>query len=247
MSDKTNEKLEREARESLVASDLSAKMKQWKNQPPAPENGNNGGSKLPILLLLLALSGAAWWLWPESDTKMPGTLPSPVEQPAPVPDAPAPATPEKSSPVPMAQKTDNKRYLALAQSSYRAPNFSSEIRGDAASPQDALNDARQALAARRPADALDALQNVPAAYRSDADYLRAHALFALKKYDSAAEVFGRLSSSVRYGEAAQWFQVLAMLPNFEREAERIRTQLKAMAEDEGHTFHREAQQLAGAL
>ncbi|MBC7776090.1 MAG: hypothetical protein H7246_11705, partial [Phycisphaerae bacterium] len=60
----SNERLEREARESLVASDLSAKMKQWRDQSPPPDGGGNGASPLRILLALLVLGGAAWLFWP---------------------------------------------------------------------------------------------------------------------------------------------------------------------------------------
>ena len=46
MENNTNERLEREARESLVAADLSAKMKQWRGQSPPPDGGGNGGRTL---------------------------------------------------------------------------------------------------------------------------------------------------------------------------------------------------------
>ncbi len=246
--DNTNERLEREARESLVAADLSAKMKQWRGQSPPPDSGNGGSSKLRLLLLLLAFGGAAWWLWPKAEDKTRQRADPPMEQPtAPAPQQPAPALPTANKPAPMAQKPSANRYLALAQSTYHAPNFAADIRGDAPTTQDALNDARQALADHRPADALDALQNVPQAYQTDADYLRAHALFALKKYQQSASVFEQLNSSVRYGEAAQWFQILALMPDFDREAAQIRRRLKKIADDDGHTFQREAKALEKGL
>lgn len=246
MSDKTNERQEREALESLVASDLSARMKQWQNQPPGPEKGR-GGFRLPLFLVLLALAGAAWWLWTDPKTLQPETPAPPLERPAPASNAPAPAAPEQRSPLPMAQKTDNRRYIALAQSYYHAPDFSTRIRGDAAAQQDVLDEARRALAEGQPSVALDVLQNVPSAYRNDADYLRAHALFALKKYSSAAAIFGKLKDSVRYGDAAQWYRILALLSDFDREETGIRRGLEKITDDEGHTFHREAQELAADL
>ena len=56
----SNERLEREARESLVASDLSAKMKQWRDQwfaeklslvTPVNPNGVNWSSNKSLLVL----------------------------------------------------------------------------------------------------------------------------------------------------------------------------------------------------
>lgn len=235
----SSEQLEREARESLVASDLSAKMKQWRDQPPPQSNGN-GGAPLRILLVLLALVGAAWLFWPKAEgdknfprQEQPSELPTPTQQAPQIKQAPI-----AQKPVP----TTN-RYLALAQSSYRAPEFASEIRGDASSSQDLLNNARRALAERRYADALNALQNVDAEYKSDAAYLRGHALFGLKKYAQAAAVFGQLTGSVRYGEAAQWYEALALLPDFAQTKPVVLKKLKKMVDDEGHTFHREAKEL----
>lgn len=244
MPDKTNERLEEEARESLVATDLSAKMKQWRDQPP-PGAALRGNPGLLLLLLLLIGAGAAWWLWPEAGAgqnlpprQQPAQSPLPAPEPPPTAPAPARQEPVAEKPAPAAS-----RYLALAQSSYRAPDFSSEIRGDAPSGQDALNAARRALAEGRYADAQQALQNVGPEYGSDAAYLRGHALFGLKKYARAAAVFGRLTGSVRYGEAAQWYETLALLPDFGRNKTVIINRLKNIADDEGHTFQAEAKRL----
>ena len=242
MADKTNERLEHEAREALVAADLSAKMKQWREQPNSPPDGG-GASWLRILLLLLAFGGAAWWLWPKADEMPIHPQEIPTQQTAPIPDQQSPPKPEPQQPTPMAQKPAANRYLALAQSQYKAPDFKTEIRGDAPKTQDALNDARQALADRRPGDALDALQNVPDAYKTDGDYLRAHALFGLKKYAEAAAVFGQLTGSIRYGEAAQWYEVLALLTDFEGNKSVVLSKLKAIFGDGGHAFQREAEEL----
>ncbi|MEO6038072.1 MAG: hypothetical protein ABIQ93_06635 [Saprospiraceae bacterium] len=246
MSDKINEEwLEHEARESLVATDLSAKMKQWGGRPL----GEGGGGKpraLPLFFLLL-VCGAAWWFWPKAKNQAPQQQPSPVEQPAPVPVIPAPESPQQGQTVPIAQKPSGNRYLALAQSSYLAPNFSADIRGNAPLSQDALNKARQALASHRPAAALDALQQAPAEYETDADYLRAHALFEWKKFAQSAVVFGKLRESVRYGEAAQWYAILAMLPDYEHRKVAIMPALKKIATDENHTYQQEAKRLVREL
>ncbi len=243
----SNERLEREARESLVASDLSAKMKQWRDQGPSPKGGGNNASPLGILLLLLILGGAAWLFWPKYGPSPPAKEVQPAGLPAP---EQSPAQ-QQSKPIqePIAQKpapTAN-RYLALAQSNYRAPDFASEIRGTGGGGQDLLNDARRALAVHQYAAALNALQNVPDGYKSDATYLRGHALFGLKKYAQAAALFGQLTGSIRYGEAAQWYEVLSLLPDMEQNKSLVLKKLKNMAEDEGHTFHREAEALLNEI
>jgi hypothetical protein len=147
----------------------------------------------------------------------------------------------------MAGKPTTNKYLALAQTSYQAPDFTADIRGNAPKVQDALNDARRALADHRPVDALDVLQQAPAEYQSDADYLRAHALFAQKKYAQSAALFGQLTSSSRYGEAAQWYGILALLPGFEHNKALVLDRLKAISDDNGHTYQREATRLKSLL
>ncbi|MBK6995230.1 MAG: hypothetical protein IPH31_09985 [Lewinellaceae bacterium] len=243
----SNERLEREARESLVASDLSAKMKQWREQSPPPAGGGGGISPLRILLVLLLLGGAAWLFWPQKEQKTPPLQEQPAELPAP-PQSPVP---EDIKPVeePIAQKpsTVSNRYLALAQSNYRSPDFASDIRGEASEGQNALNDARLALAERRFSDALIALKNTPSEYNTDAAYLRGHALFGQKKFPQSAVVFGQLTGSIRYGEAAQWYELLSLLPEFEENKSVILKKLKRISEDEDHAFYQEARDLYQSL
>jgi len=244
MSYNSNERLEREARESLVAADLSAKMKQWRNQSPPPSGGGNGFSPVLILLVLLVLGGAVWLFWPFAETKTPASQPEqPAELPAPTQTPAQQAIEPTQEPIAQKPGSDNKRYLALAQSNYRAPDFAAEIRGEATTGKDALNDARRALAESRFGDALQTLKNVPKEYSSDAAYLRGHALFGQKKFAQAAAVFGPLTGSVRYGEAAQWYEILSLLPGFEQDNVLILNKLKTISGDEGHTFQKEAQAL----
>ncbi len=241
MSNKNTERLEQEARESLVAADLSAKMKQWR---PAPETPKGGGRAWSIILLLSFL-GAAWWFWPSAE--VPPPQPTPQTNPAPTPDAPVPTAPEQPKPQPMAEKAKTNRYLALATSHYRAPNCASEVRGNVPDAKDPLDGPRRALAEKRPAEALKLLLSVPTGYETDANYLRAHALFALKKYTEAANLFGQLTSSMRYGEAAQWYGILAQLPSFEQHKTLITNRLTEIANDGGHSFQQEAKALQLAL
>jgi TolA-binding protein len=243
MPNNSNDRLEREALESLVAADLSAKMKQWRNSDPPPEKGK--GWLLPLLLLLLAFGGAAWLFWPKA-AKTDAPLPEkPVQQSN--PDTTAPKTPTQQLPVAQKPIPSPNRYLALAQSSYRAPNFVDEIRGNGSEAQQVLNRARQALADRQYQEALRVLQDAPPEYQADAAYLRGHALFGQKKYPQAAAIFGQLGGSVRYGDAAQWFEILSLLPEFEQNKSLIVKKLKKISEDSGHTFQIEAKQLGAQI
>lgn len=242
----SNERLEREALESLVASDLSAKMKQWGGQDPAPR----GGGFFPrLLLVLLALGVAAWLFWPSPEKKhlppeepkleSPATNQAPIAQEQDYPPSQKP-NPQKSAP-------ESNRYLALAQEKYRASDFASSLRGESPQDKDLLQPARTALGERRYSDALHDLENLPPEYQTDAAYLRGHALFGLKKYGQAAAVFAQIRESLRYGEAAQWYEVLALLPDFESNRPMLLKKLKPMADDESHTFQREAAQLLREL
>jgi len=243
MSYNSNERLEREARESLVAADLSAKMKQWRNQSPPPSGGGNGFSPLRILLVLLVLGGAVWLFWPVAEIKTPAQLEQPAELPTPTQTPAQQAIEPAQEPIAQKPGSDTKRFLALAQSNYHSPDFAAEIRGEATTGKDALNDARRALVESRFGDALQILKNVPKEYSTDAAYLRGHALFGQKKYAQAAAVFGQMTGSVRYGEAAQWYEILSLLPGFEQDNALILNKLKTISSDEGHTFQKEAEAL----
>ena len=239
MSDNINERLAQEARESLAAADLSAQLQQWRDQPPAPQGGGNKRLWLIILLAILGLGIAlGWWLTNKNAATQP--LPLPAEQSA-------PGLPEEEQTDPSAPKLVFHPNLALALATYRAPDFTADLRGSTAAGPDALQQARLALSANRPAEAFEALQQAPPEYETDADYLRAHALFRLQKYSQSAVIFGKLRSSVRYGEAAQWYEILAMLPYYERRKAFIMNRLKLIAGDSGHTFQAEAQDLIGKI
>ncbi|MFN0176005.1 MAG: hypothetical protein ACKVU0_15245 [Saprospiraceae bacterium] len=243
----SKDRLEREARESLVASDLSAKMKQWRDQSPPPSGGGDGISPLRILLVLLFLGGAAWLFWPQKERKSRPPQNQPSEMPTPIQSPVLQDVKPVEEPIAKKPNTVTNRYLALAQSNYRSPDFASDIRGDASTSQNTLNDARLALAERRFSDALVALKNTPPEYNTDAAYLRGHALFGQKKYPQSAVVFGQLTGSVRYGEAAQWYELLSLLPDFEQNKSLILNGLKRISADEGHAFYREAQDLSRSL
>lgn len=236
----SNDRLEREALESLVASDLSAKMKQWRDQAPPPNGSGNRRNPLLWLMLLLALGVAAWLFWPAREEEK-ASIPDDKQIEVPKQQEVKPSLPSNQTPIAQKPPATPNRHLALALSVYQSPNFAAEIRGNAPAEQGLLNEARQALAEQRFSDAIKVLQNAPVEYKTDAAYLQAHALFGLKKYGQAATLFGQLTDSIRYGEAAQWYEILSLLPDFEQTKPQVVKKLKKMVEDEGHTFYREAE------
>jgi hypothetical protein len=218
-------------------------MKQWRNTPP-PDKRKGGSPRFRLLFLLLAVGGVAWWFWPNAQTQAPSLPELPSEKSA----TPPPVEPvQQVQQEPIAQKPVAGKYIAMAQSSYRSPDFAAEIRGNTPAATDALHPARQAMAERRPDDAIAALKDLPAEYQTDALYLKAHALFAKKKYVQSAALFAQLKGSIRYGEAAEWYGILARLPDSERDKPLILSALNKIAADDGHTYQQEAKHLLSVL
>ncbi|MDX1913746.1 MAG: tetratricopeptide repeat protein [Saprospiraceae bacterium] len=234
------ERLERESLESLVAADLSAKMKKWRqpNEPP-PEKG---GKWLRILLMLLIFGGAAWLLFGPlvADKKAPAPVPAPAPLPAPPASAPAPPVAQQTPPAPA------RSYQALALQHYRAPDFSDQIRGGSTA-QNALQSARTALAAGRYTEALENLKQVTPEFRPDAEYLRGHAYLGQKRFAQAIGAFKQLKNSVRYGESAEWYLLLARLADDPAATGTVRKSLKIMANTEGHMHQQDAAALLRAM
>ncbi len=140
-----------------------------------------------------------------------------------------------------------RQYQALAESHYHAPDFTADIRIDAPQEQVELNKARMAMAEQQYAKAITLLQQVPAEYENDANYLHAHALFANKNYPQSAVLFNKLAANDRYGEAAQWYGLLAMMPYFERRKTFVMEGLKKIAVNDRHAFQVEAKQLVSEI
>ncbi|MBL7827967.1 MAG: hypothetical protein JNJ57_15160 [Saprospiraceae bacterium] len=234
-----NDKLENEAFESLIASDLSAKMKHWGNGPTQPENPR-GGNWLKLLALLL-VGGAIWWFWPSRQPAPPPppVMPPPTKEVVPVQES-----------APMAQKItppEKPKYLALATAYYVKPTFSHQVRGEETEEEHMIHEAQMAFSENDYQATLVLAEKAPAAYASDADYIQAHALFNLKKYTQAANLFEKLKISVRYGEAAEWYFILSLLPNYDQNKSLINKDLVRISNDGTHTYNRQAAALRNQL
>ncbi len=240
----SNDRLEQEAREALVAADLSARMKQW-GKPGEPPNKNGGSKKYAFLLVFVAIlcAGLAFLFWPMKKTPKPDIdTPTSPNLSAPLPEVQPIGTPGKETPI--AKGAEPSRLLALAKKRYQTPDFGAEIRGESVQGEGWLNTARQALLQQEYTKALNALEKVPETYQTDIIYLRAHAYFGLNKYAQSADLFSQLNNSVRYGDAAQWYEILALLPNYAQNEAVLNKKMKKILEDEDNTFYREVKSLS---
>lgn len=242
-------------REQLIANDLSKKMERWRNDPPPPPDGFLKKYRYWFwaAFLLLCSSVAVWYFMPQSPELPPGT--PPVEenmqetQPSALPETPMAGGEKTKETTPAEQpKINSGRYAALALRFYDKPDFNKNIRGNTAAPAASpLENVTAAMAAKNWSQALDAIGQLPPEYKSDGDYLKAHILFNQKKYNAAAAEFDGLKNSVRYGESAQWYEIVALMPNYDNYKSKINQLLTALVKDEGHTWQEEAKKLAEAL
>ncbi len=158
------------------------------------------------------------------------------------------------APSPAEFKTENlepvppgRQYQALGELHYHAPDFAADIRPEAPTEQAALNKARKALAEQHPTEAIALLRQVPAEYENDASYLQAHALFMLKNYPQSAVLFTKLAGDSYYGQAAQWYSLLAMMSHFERRKTYMMEGFKKIAGEAGNPFQGEARQMISEI
>ncbi|MBL7806701.1 MAG: hypothetical protein JNN28_02740 [Saprospiraceae bacterium] len=238
MPNNNQERLEHEALESLVANELSAKMKHWRaqNQPPPRRNGK---WFLRLLVMLLVCGGVAWLFWPSPQPR-PAPAPAPVQAPEPIA--------KQETPVETPPPAPTRNYAALARQAYQTPDFANQIRGSRPDANvQVLQQAQKAIAARQYAEALSLLDQAPPEYQSDARYLRGHALFELRQYRQAAQQFEALQNSVRYGEAAVWYLQLAQLAADSLSVKRVQKNLQNIAGESGHAYQQEASKLLRAL
>lgn len=242
-------------REQLIANDLSQKMKHWRNDaPPPPDSFLKKYRYWFWAAFLLVCSSVAVWYFVQDAPEAPPATPPVQEKTQQTPPSDLPETPmaggEKTKEVtPAAQpKSNSGRYAALAMRFYDQPDFNKNIRGNTPAPAAGpLEKVTAAMAAKNWAQALEAIGQLPPEYKSDGEYLKAHILFNQKKYNPAAAVFGGLKGSVRYGEAAQWYEIVALMPNYEKHKALVSQLLNAIVNDEGHTYQEEAKKLADAL
>lgn len=248
----------REGLEYVLEKDLREKMKTWKKGPAqdeqkTPPNTRNGNRNLWLGLLALALlvTVAFFMFRPIKELAVPGV--SPIERPQespgdsiqadPAPTQPSqnqlPVAEEKKQPAQPAQV----QYAALSASEYELPeNLSSGLRSDAVnSGQSELTPAVKAFKSSPP-DYKTAIvelkkitrQSHPAVY-DQAQEMLAHAYFNTKQYAEAARIFEEMTRQGLTSSAhdqAEWYLLLSLLPDYERQQAKIDALLEKMSEPE---------------
>lgn len=242
-------------REQLIANDLSEKMKRWRNAPPPPPDNFLKKNRywLWTAFLLLCGSVAVWYFMPKAQTPLPATPPAQEKVQETAPSTP-PGTPmaggenTKDTAPAVQPKSKSGRYAALALRFYDQPDFNKNIRGNTPAPDASpLETVTAAMAEKNWETALKLINELPPAYKSDGAYLKAHILFNQKKYNAAAAEFGGLKNSVRYGESAQWYEIVALMPDYEMHRNKVRQLLTTIVKDGGHTWQEEAKKLLSAI
>ncbi len=253
------QRLEHDAMNLLLEKDLKSKMATWDGSPPPnPFEGQGSRSKsfkfwLPIALVALL---AVWGIYQFSGTtEQAGTPSTHWPDPAPaenVPSAPAREntgdtppvadSPTKGTSAPNGKKDapqpviDDKpksqsAFLALAASTYEAPSFQSNQRGEGKSAS-ILEEASVAFGEAKYQAVLNLLAKPEAGNESLVRYLRGHAYFKTGKYNAAAGEFKPVASDefLPDYQEAQWFLLLsylAQLPATKKEFEALANRLAA--------------------
>jgi hypothetical protein len=131
----------------------------------------------------------------------------------------------------------------LFASYYKAPDALS-MRGD--SFQNALTSAKKALVEESYPDAVEDFSRIPSGdpLYVEAQYYLGHALVGLKNYQAAKIAFDIAANSdeSKFNQKGQWFAVLACLKTEQWDAEG-EARLKAIAQDENHSFLEDARKL----
>ena len=242
-------------REQLIANDLSKKMERWRNDSPPPPDDFLKKYRYWFwaAFLLLCSSVAVWYFMPDTPEVSPAT--PPVQEktlqspPTALPETPMAGGEKTKEATPAEQPKNNAgRYAALALRLYDKPDFNKNIRGNTPAPAAGpLETVTAAMAEKNWETALKLISELPPAYKSDGAYLKAHILFNQKKYNAAAAEFGDLKNSVRYGESAQWYEIVALMPNYDKYKSKINQLLTVLVKDEGHTWQEEAKKLDRAV
>lgn len=212
-------RLEREGMELILEENLRDKMEKWEEELP-PQGPRYGWILGAALVLLTAVAVWQWNLRSHEGmpTPPPSSAPTNTAPPPGQIDVPIAQEPEKQPGQDQSQQPKNSptgsRYLALAQATYRSPDFSNVRKGssDAGAPPSVTQQAAALFMEKKYLQAVGTLDSIPAAQRTDALKIRAHAFFNLKNYDLAADDFQALSTDGgRYRGDADWHLLLCHL------------------------------------
>ena len=231
------QRLEHDAMELMLETDLKSKMAKWKDNPPlnpfpeppapAPPTGTGTGKRwLPLLgVVVLVLGGIYFFPRPGDKPAVSPTTPvrapfDPLEEQKPVVSndptvVEQPATPKEDTKLPDVKVLTPQKesaYLALALNEYETPSFDSGQRGNGAE-KSVVEEAETAFDGKQYAKTIELLSKPEAGNESQVRYLRGHAFFKLKKYQKAAAEFESVAANgfAPNSQDAKWYLMLAYL------------------------------------
>jgi len=246
---------EHRAMEVLVAQDLRGRMAQWERK--RTRFGRRPNYWITALLILIFMAFVVFFINKKND---PSPLKTPLQQQSdPVQQTPAQVVPKDTTPVAVPDEPPSKTpdapgpkkpdaMLAMAQEFYTPP-ATDVFRSTQTEPASAFGLALAAFERQNYALALRELGKMGISNTPQADYLYGHIYFAQKRFNLAANSFEKTRSqgSLRYGEAATWYQALCLVAQgVSRKAEAIQL-LETIAGDDQHPYYAPAIQLLPKL
>ena len=251
----TQQQSEHRAMEVLVAQDLRGRMAQWERKRTGFDRRPN--YRIMALLILGCIAFAIFFIYKKNE---PPALETPLQQEtAPVQQTPAQLVPKDTTPVAVSEEPPSKTpevpapkkpdaLLAIAQEFYVAP-ATDVFRSDQTEPASTFGLALTAFERQNYALALRELEKIEISNFPQADYLRGHIYFAQERFSLAAKAFEktRLQGSLRYGEAAAWYQALCLVAQGERSKPEAIQLLETIVGDDQHPYYAPATQLLAKL
>jgi len=254
------QRFEREGLEYVLEKDLREKMKTWKKgpsqveqkTPPIPRNGKRN-FWLSMLAVALLITVAFFIFRPAEKSPVPEA--TPIERPKKIPEDSIPVNPTQTEPsqkqAPIANAEEKKQplqpsrsqYAYLSTSEYELPeNLRSGLRSDAVnSGKSVLAPAVKAFKSNPPdyKTTIVELKKIsrqahPAVY-DQAQEMLAHTYFSTKQYKEAARIFEQMTRqglTTSAHDQAEWYLLLSLLPNYNRQQAKIDALLEKMSAPE---------------
>ena len=264
------QQLELDAMDLILENKLRSKMESWKQPPTAPPAASKKRFSFWIWgVLTLGLVALLFWVFPFFDPPQPTLPPAPpVKPPSGVPDrnpdnqddSPIAADENESQTDPIKKAIQipkiDKEAMALASVTYDLPE---ELKGTLKSPEEGSNSPLDpgllAFSAKNYRKAILEFNKIERSAGEDI-YLRAqelagHAYFLNKQYPKAVEVFSVLGRNQDYStlrQDAEWYLILALLPNYSKNRGQIQQLLIPILDPANyHNYQKQAEDLQTAL
>lgn len=251
------QQLELDAMELILEDKLRGKMESWKQLPPPPSKGGNGGYRFWIAgVLVLGLITFGVWFWqsqPVKSIEKSTTEPTkPVEEESEAKPKPPIAIEDQSNdpikdPIEDAIKIPkiDVASTSLAMTTYELPaELSESLRSPEEGTSSQLASGKKAFSAKDYTGAVNELNKIQASAGDEvylyAQELLGHAYFLNKQYSQAAKVFSFLAKnqdSNTSRQDAEWYLLLSLLPNYSKNKAQIETLLNAMLEPTNYHNH----------